>query len=192
MSETEEHRLLDGFCRRFDFLGSVEAALWPGIREPRPSITWDLEPVFAEFEQRFSVSDVCVAALIMDAFRSFLRSDEPVAALDIHHPGYWVDPWRVAEPQTGDAWPIGCLPNGDYWMFVAPDLRSGTFGHPWERTLCIFGEQLLGRVAEPLTEVLGEPYRVDGRACRSQRGLRWPMPLSGSRDQPEFRPGSGE
>ncbi|WP_275101361.1 DUF2716 domain-containing protein [Nocardiopsis dassonvillei] len=42
-------------------------------------------------------------------------------------------------------------------------MRLGTFGHPWEHTLCVFGRDLLARVEGRLTALLGEPTRGDGR-----------------------------
>ncbi len=43
---------------------------------------------------------------------------------------------------------IPVLPNGDYYVFLSPELDWGWFGHPWEQTICIFGERLLAAVAE--------------------------------------------
>jgi hypothetical protein len=41
---------------------------------------------------------------------------------------------------------------------VTPDLRLGTFGHPFEHTLCVFGE-LVAEVEAELTDFLGKPLR---------------------------------
>ena len=38
---------------------------------------------------------------------------------------------------------VPVLPNGDYYLYLAPDLSFGTFGHPWEQTICVFGAPLL-------------------------------------------------
>ncbi|WP_328863889.1 DUF2716 domain-containing protein [Streptomyces virginiae] len=50
-------------------------------------------------------------------------------------------------------------PDGDYYLHVTDDLRLGTFGHPWEQTLTVWGPRLLAAVEEELTELLGEPIR---------------------------------
>ncbi len=34
-------------------------------------------------------------------------------------------------------------PNGDYAICLSEDMNSGTFGHPWEQTICIFGKELI-------------------------------------------------
>ena len=43
--------------------------------------------------------------------------------------------------------------------YVTRDLRLGTIGHPWEHTLCVFGESLVAQVEEPLIALLGPPVR---------------------------------
>ena len=53
------------------------------------------------------------------------------------------------------------FPDGDYSIFLATDLRLGTFGHPWEETLCVFGQPLLD---SGVVEDLALPIvRRDGR-----------------------------
>lgn len=49
-------------------------------------------------------------------------------------------------------------PDWDYYLHLTEDLRLGTFGHPWEQTLCVFGA-LLGFVEAELTGLLGAPPR---------------------------------
>lgn len=45
------------------------------------------------------------------------------------------------------AWQEACgnvvvLPNGDYCAHMTTDLRWGTFGHPWQQTLTLWGGEL--------------------------------------------------
>jgi hypothetical protein len=63
------------------------------------------------------------------------------------------------------AWPGTAYPDGDYYLYVPADLRMGTFGHPWERTLCVFGDRLLGEVEEEITALLGAVLRRGGRSA---------------------------
>jgi hypothetical protein len=53
------------------------------------------------------------------------------------------------------------FPNGDYYIFLSEDFRTGTFGHPWEETMCIFGDRLLTALAEPLSVWLPVRRRTD-------------------------------
>lgn len=35
------------------------------------------------------------------------------------------------------------FPNGDYSIYVPPDLTFGFFAHPWEQSLCVFGASFI-------------------------------------------------
>jgi hypothetical protein len=89
------------------------------------------------------------------------RPDEQLYALDWQHIGYRFDPRRV--DGRGPRWPGGVFPDGDYALYLTSDLRFGTFGHPWEETLCVFGEPLLTAVETRLTTLLGAPVRRAGK-----------------------------
>ncbi len=52
-------------------------------------------------------------------------------------------------------------PKGDYYIFLRDDLSEGTFGHPWEQTLCVFGERLLASLGRTLATWL-PVIRIDG------------------------------
>jgi Protein of unknown function (DUF2716) len=51
-------------------------------------------------------------------------------------------------------WPRSPYPNGDYPVMISEDLRYGSFGHPWEHTLCLFGTDLLDAIADEITHTL--------------------------------------
>ncbi|MFB4279141.1 DUF2716 domain-containing protein [Nonomuraea sp. MTCD27] len=61
------------------------------------------------------------------------------------------------------------FPNGDYYVFLSEDRTNGTFGHPWEQTLCIFGTSLIPELARPSRSEV--PHRAAGggwsRPCPS-------------------------
>jgi hypothetical protein len=46
------------------------------------------------------------------------------------------------------------VPDGDYYAFLTEDLTMGTFGHPWEGSLCVFGGPLIERLCPTLDSVL--------------------------------------
>lgn len=39
---------------------------------------------------------------------------------------------------------------GDYYAFLTPDLEEGTFGHPWEQTLCVIGRRMVDSLGRSL------------------------------------------
>ena len=60
-------------------------------------------------------------------------------------------------------------PDGDYYCFVDRELRFGTLGHPWEQTLCVFGDQLLAGLEAVFIDLLGLPIRRGGRDVHDAR-----------------------
>jgi hypothetical protein len=45
-------------------------------------------------------------------------------------------------------------PDGDYCMHMTRDLRWGTFGHPWQQSLTIWGCDLVGTLGADLASRL--------------------------------------
>ncbi|WP_435107007.1 DUF2716 domain-containing protein [Nocardiopsis synnemataformans] len=150
LSDPEHDDLWDRFYERFSFKPSIE--VYPGIREPVGSATWFLDrPNDPELEQ-----------VIVPEVLALARPDELLYWLDWNHTGYRFDPRRVGGPGQPEV-PGQVFPDGDYYIYTTRDLRMGTFGHPWENTLCVFGRDLLDRVENGLTALLGEPTRRNGR-----------------------------
>ncbi|MFI7614707.1 DUF2716 domain-containing protein [Nonomuraea terrae] len=100
--------------------------------------------------------------LVRRGLLACVRPDEPLYFLDWNHQGYRFDPHRVGGPGR-PFWPGTAYPDGDYYLYVTADLRLGTFGHPWEESLCVFGADLLAEVEAGLTALLGPVMRRGGR-----------------------------
>lgn len=78
------------------------------------------------------------------AFQRCTAKSQRLYALDWQHEGYWFYP-HGNYPDKGL---IPVFPDGDYYIFLAEDFSFGTFGHPWEESLCIFGQPLLNAFAQ--------------------------------------------
>lgn len=121
----------------------------PAIQLPVGALVIDLAPIFENEGPRFAAG---AAAVETSAFRSFvwLAEHEELVALDWQHPSYRYSP---AGHVLTDAEPVvPVFPNGDYYAHMTSDLRWGTFGHPWQRTLTIWGDELVASLgAELLT-----------------------------------------
>lgn len=157
----------DRFDARYDFRPGMDPASWPAIREPADSMTFDLSPIFSGD----ALGAAGWEAVEAEARRALLAvfADEEVTVLDWQHAAYSVPPGQLAMapgsrwPEENEAWPVTVVPNGDYYAFLSADLAVGTFGHPWERTLCVIGEPMvvtLGRTLETWLPVLrrgGQP-----------------------------------
>lgn len=127
------------FDGRFHFRPGVDPETWPAIEEPAGSVTFDLCPVFARADG-FAADEDALNQQVLSAMIAVFPTDVPLVALDWQHPSYWFWPHRHA--RENDAWRIPPFPNGDYYAFITQDLEQGTFGHPWEQTICVFGRDL--------------------------------------------------
>ena len=156
--EAREHR--ERFAAAVGFQPSTDPADWPGITEPPGSMTFDLTvppgPTWA----------ATYAAVNAEALRTFVTALPDVPewiVLDWQHQAY---AFRPAEQLLSDEprWAVPVYPDGDYYTFLTPDHTAGTFGHPWERTLCVFGHPLVATLGLtlgtwlPVVRVGGRPW----------------------------------
>lgn len=148
LMRSEEDAIWDHFHREFDFRPSVHAENFPGIREPAPSTTYAL-PRSGWSEHAQDLNDA-----LLTAFRACVPPSEAIYALDWQHECY-----RLRPHLPFDDWPIPILPNGDYYIFLSTEFAWGTFGHPWEWTICVFGEPLLAAIGQRLPLLFGNPIR---------------------------------
>jgi Protein of unknown function (DUF2716) len=92
----------------------------------------------------------------LKAFGEVSSFDRRIYALDWQHTCFWF------YPQLGQPWYIG-LPDGDYSIFLAEDFSYGYFGHPWEATICIFGQPLLEAFQKNPPQLFSKILRRDGK-----------------------------
>jgi hypothetical protein len=71
------------------------------------------------------------------------------------------------EKNLRSGWPRSPYPDGDYPVLLAEDLHYGSFGHPWEHSLCLFGTRLLKLAAAEVNNILEHVLRRDGQTTRS-------------------------
>jgi shikimate kinase len=154
----------DRFYAEFDFRPSMTVV--PGIREPHHSVTFDISGVYGE-EDRYRQLTLDLSEKLVAALRRCVPEGEVVHALDWQHSSYRFEPHRPFEFASEDDWPVPALPNGDYFLFLDPALRFGVFGHPWEQSMCVFGDALIDafradppRLFERLMRVGGKPPKT--------------------------------
>lgn len=149
----QAQRLWDRFDAEFRFRPSMYEL--PGIDEPAPSITYSLT-----YEDGRRAEPVWVNRAILAALRRVTSVDDSMVVLNWQHQTYRCRPDKVRDEEPPDeSWPTEIYPDGDYYIWLAEDCRYGTFGHPWEPSLCVFGEELLAAVAEGGDEAMGRILR---------------------------------
>ncbi|MFF5767150.1 DUF2716 domain-containing protein [Streptomyces tanashiensis] len=155
LPEAEYRHVWDRFYEQFGFRPSTSPLTWPAIREPAPSVTWSLAALSDD-------PDYERLDLLVDVVRRGLASCAgprgPLYALDWQHTSYRFVPQDVGGAGQ-PAWPLSPVPDGDYYIYLSEDFRTGSFGHPWEDSLCLFGEELLDAVSAEVDSVLGPPIR---------------------------------
>jgi hypothetical protein len=144
LSEVEYGEIWDRAYEAFDFRPTMDAAQWPSFSEPAGSTTWDVSSVFANaaYDAEFLSAERDVAACLLEALVAAKGVDSAVYALDWQHPGYRFDPSLARPPKSFESWLIPALPDGDYYLYLALDLRFGWLSHPWECSVCVYGDLL--------------------------------------------------
>lgn len=135
------------FDDRFAFQPRVSLSR-TAIQEPPGSVTLSLAPIFQAGPAGFASGEGAVNAEALRAFVTVFQETDRLLVLDWQHEGYWFRPHLHAVNE--DAWPVTPFPDGDYYVFLAEDMTAGTFGHPWEQTLCVFGDELVDQLVPPL------------------------------------------
>jgi hypothetical protein len=102
---------------------------------------------------------------VLTALRRVIAHDSELCVMDWQHPCYLFHPHAEFEVTKCSAWPVQVFPDGDYYIFLHPELDFGTFGHPWERTLCLFGKPLIDAFDPTSVPWLGPAVRIDGVAA---------------------------
>ncbi len=135
----------------------------PGIDEPAPSIAYSLV-----HEDGTRAEPVWVNRALLTALRRVTSVDDSVVVMNWQHTTYRCRPHKIRDEDPPDQmWPTQIYPDGDHYIWLAEDLQYGTFGHPWEPSLCVFGEQLLAALTEIGDEALGRTLRTNGKPTHS-------------------------
>jgi hypothetical protein len=157
------------FYEQFHFAPSIRPEQWPSIREPVPSLTYDISAIYADVRegemywqcttyQRLTRE---LNATMMAAFQRCVEAGEWLNALDWQHTCYRFFPHQCTDTDT---MLIEVLPDGDYSIFLSSDMRLGVFGHPWEQTICVFGHELLQSLEDRQPRLFSALIRVNGVA----------------------------
>lgn len=137
----DDDRIWSAFVQRYRFRPGMDPVTWPAIVEPAGSVTFDLSAVFARDARGFGMDKAALERLVLDAFTETFTDGTRLAVLDWHHVSRWF--WPHRQEQLEEPWRVEPFPDGDYHVFLTEDLGQGTFGHPWEQTLCVFGTELV-------------------------------------------------
>ncbi len=148
LDSLEYKRVWDEFDGLFTFRPSVEA--FPGIEEPKDSITFRLAEGYDD-----SMLDELQAS-ILGALEACNAFEKEVYYLDWQHESY-----QIGEPVKEEIWANG-FPDGDYAVFLGNGMSIGSFGHPWEYSICLFGENFVKQILQQRPRMLSAVLRNRG------------------------------
>ncbi len=135
---------------RFGFQPDYHERTRPAIDLPPDSLVIDLRPIYGYPGPRFAAGEASINASALRCF-VWLLNDLSLTALDWQHPSYEYSPASHVLSLLSHM-PVPVFPNGDYYIHASEGLRWGTFGHPWQQTLTIWGHELIATLgAELLT-----------------------------------------
>lgn len=104
----------------------------------RPQLKRDISICFS---QSFPLKRL--EELAINLFTLVSKPRDRFYALDWQHECYDFDPRETMDRNEFDEWIVPVLPNGDYSIFLSKDFNNVWFGHPWEQTITLIGNDIV-------------------------------------------------
>jgi hypothetical protein len=136
LNQNEYGDVWNEFYRLFDFSPSIDT--FPAIRTDKPQLIFDIHTCF-----RSNYPFDKLEEFALHLFNSISDPGDRLYALDWQHECYDFDPRAQMDRNEFDEWIIPVLPNGDYYIFSTKDFKNVWFGHPWEKTITLIGEDIV-------------------------------------------------
>ena len=168
LDDPEYGRVWALFEQHFQFRPGMTSSTWPAIKEPADSVTWSLDALVDD--PGYLKLDAMVDAVTAGLW-ACTRPEGTLLILDWQHACYRIRPHAIT-PDDGPTWPRSVMPDGDYNIHLAEDFSYGTFGHPWEHSICVMGARLLDHVPHTLDDILVRRIREGGMPV--PYGQSWP------------------
>jgi hypothetical protein len=143
LSKLEYKEVWDRIYKEFKFEPSISD--FPSFKVPSPFITYDVSLLLNgsldshKYDEIYN--DLEEKSLLV--FQELTRKNEYMYALEWQGLGSWINPRLEFPKDEFDEWPVPIFPNGDYYFFIHKTFEWGLLGHPWERSITIFGEELI-------------------------------------------------
>ncbi|MFE6645031.1 DUF2716 domain-containing protein [Nocardioides sp. NPDC057772] len=135
------------FNQRFAFKANYYERSRPAIRLDPGCLVIDLAPICSGSPARCAADEDRLEQAAFQAFAD-LAGDGEIFAIDWQHPTYRYSPRVQVDANTGYATSV--FPDGDYYAHMPADLAWGTFGHPWQQTLTLWGGELIATLGADL------------------------------------------
>jgi len=132
----EYDKVWNKFNNSFDFKPSSN--IFPAIKTTMPQLKLDIKAYFSS-DYPFNKLE----QLALDLFDKLSKPGDRLYALDWQHECYDFDPRQEMDRNEFGEWIIPIFPNGDYYIFLTKDFDNIWFGHPWEQTITLIGNEIV-------------------------------------------------
>jgi hypothetical protein len=136
LNQDEYNEVWDKLYELFHFTPSIDH--FPAITTDRPQLKFDIKNCFSKDFPLDKLEELAVKLFV-----SVSKPGEKLYALDWQHDCYDFDPRAEMDRDEFDEWIVPVFPNGDYYIFVTKDFNNMWFGHPWEKTITLVGQDIV-------------------------------------------------
>jgi hypothetical protein len=136
LSREEYDQVWDRFYDSFKFKPSINE--FPAITTDRPQLKFNIANCFSPGYPLDKLEEFAISL-----FHNISRPGDRLFALDWQHECYDFDPRKEMDRDEFGDWIVPVLPNGDYYIFLAKDFNNVWFGHPWEQTITLIGDEMV-------------------------------------------------
>ena len=136
LDEFEYNKVWGRFRKLFRFKPSM--SYFPAITTDTPQLKFDISEGFSS---KFSAEQL--EEVVIKIFKDITDPGERIYALNWQHESYDVDPREQMDKDETGEWVIPVFPNGEYFIFLTKDFNNVWFGHPWEETITLIGDEIV-------------------------------------------------
>ncbi|WP_411334578.1 DUF2716 domain-containing protein [Metabacillus indicus] len=140
LSSKEDKELYKKIYKKLKFKPSTVE--FPSFVVPSPFISYDLSHCLVDMSQ-FESLNSDLKNKTLHNLKEVTKKDEFIYGFDWNHASYWVNPHLDFPKTECNEWLVPVFPDGDYYFFLQENLDWGILGHPWEKSITIFGTDLL-------------------------------------------------
>ena len=140
LSQDEYNTVWGRFEFRFNFRPDYYETTKPAILETPGSVVYSIAEPFED-----NLIDP-LSQTFIDAYAQIIPKGHWLYWLDWQHDCYKLD---LHNPDNTSPH-LDIFPDGDYFITLNETMSLGTFGHPWQESICVFGAELVKRIdADP-------------------------------------------
>src|ERR1700733_4201629 len=144
LNKEEYDNIWDWFYKEFSFTPSVYEKDWPTIRTTRPHRKFSTDYLWQD-EKNIPIHQQFIGRAIR-TFVEITPPGESVYALDWQHDAFYYDLREMTVDdfiKNGKTIRTSFIPDGEYFIFMTKDLQHIWFGHPWEQSVTLIGDNLI-------------------------------------------------